>query len=167
VPGVLRQALTAAGVGHDIKVYHDAGHGFLNDHDPDDLSPVDKVIAKLAAATTSRPRATPAAVSSPSSAPISQTCQRTREPLQLGMFLGQLLERLRRSDCPGAVASLGRWRPASAAAKRSSLPRSREDSPEVAALRREPQRLDGRMIVPLWHRPCPARIGFSMGRTAW
>jgi carboxymethylenebutenolidase len=70
VPGVLRPALTAAGVGHDIKVHHDAGHGFLNDHDPEDLSPVDKVIAKLAAATTSRPRATPAAVSSPSSAPI-------------------------------------------------------------------------------------------------
>jgi carboxymethylenebutenolidase len=35
---------------HDIKVYPDAGHGFLNDHDPDDLTLVDKVIAKLAAA---------------------------------------------------------------------------------------------------------------------
>ena len=31
-------------------MYPDAGHGFLNDHDPDDLSRLDKVIAKLAAA---------------------------------------------------------------------------------------------------------------------
>lgn len=50
VPGILEPALTAAGVDHDIKVYPDAGHGFLNDHDPDDLSALDKVIAKLAAA---------------------------------------------------------------------------------------------------------------------
>lgn len=28
----LDQALTAAGVEHDVKVYPDAGHGFLNDH---------------------------------------------------------------------------------------------------------------------------------------
>jgi carboxymethylenebutenolidase len=50
VPGLLQPALIAAGVDHDIKVYPDAGHGFLNDHDPDDLTLVDKVIAKLAAA---------------------------------------------------------------------------------------------------------------------
>jgi carboxymethylenebutenolidase len=35
---------------HDIKVYPGAGHGFLNNHDPDDLSSVDKVIARLVAA---------------------------------------------------------------------------------------------------------------------
>jgi carboxymethylenebutenolidase len=29
--------LTAAGVEHDIKVYPDAGHGFLNDHEPAEL----------------------------------------------------------------------------------------------------------------------------------
>jgi carboxymethylenebutenolidase len=50
VPGILEPVLTAAGIDHDIKVYPDAGHGFLNDHDPDDLSWLDKVIAKLAAA---------------------------------------------------------------------------------------------------------------------
>lgn len=33
-PGRLEEALTAAGVPHDIKVYPGAGHGFLNDHDP-------------------------------------------------------------------------------------------------------------------------------------
>jgi carboxymethylenebutenolidase len=31
-PRVLRRALTAAGVDHDIEVYPDAGHGFMNDH---------------------------------------------------------------------------------------------------------------------------------------
>lgn len=31
-------------------VYREAGHGFLNDHDPADLSRLDKVIAILAAA---------------------------------------------------------------------------------------------------------------------
>jgi carboxymethylenebutenolidase len=30
-------------------MYADAGHGFLNDHDPDDPSSLDKVIAKLTA----------------------------------------------------------------------------------------------------------------------
>lgn len=50
VPAILQPALTAAGIDHDIKVYAGAGHGFLNDHDPDDLSRLDKIIAKLAAA---------------------------------------------------------------------------------------------------------------------
>ena len=57
VPGILERVLTAAGIDHDIKVYPDAGHGFLNDHDPDDLSPLDKVIAKLAAAAYHEPSA--------------------------------------------------------------------------------------------------------------
>jgi carboxymethylenebutenolidase len=35
VPGILEPALTAGGIDHDIKVYPGAGHGFLNDHDPD------------------------------------------------------------------------------------------------------------------------------------
>jgi carboxymethylenebutenolidase len=38
-------------------VYPDAGHGFLNNHDPDDLSRLDKVIAKLAAAGYHEPSA--------------------------------------------------------------------------------------------------------------
>lgn len=50
VPGVLEPALTAAGIDHDIKVYPDAGHGFLNDHDPHDITRLDQVIAFLAAA---------------------------------------------------------------------------------------------------------------------
>jgi carboxymethylenebutenolidase len=50
VPGILEAALTAAGVDHDIKVYPDAGHGFINDHDPGDLSRLDKAIANLATA---------------------------------------------------------------------------------------------------------------------
>jgi carboxymethylenebutenolidase len=57
VPAILEPALTAARIDHDIKVYPDAGHGFLNDHDPRDLSPLDKVIAKLVAAGFHEPSA--------------------------------------------------------------------------------------------------------------
>ena len=55
VPGILEPTLTTAGIDHDIKVYPDAGHGFLNDHDPNDLSVLDKVIAKLAVACYHEP----------------------------------------------------------------------------------------------------------------
>jgi len=41
----------------DIKVYPEAGHGFLNDHDPNDLSRLDNVIAKLVAAGYHEPSA--------------------------------------------------------------------------------------------------------------
>jgi carboxymethylenebutenolidase len=37
VPARLERALDAAGVDHDVKLYPDAGHGFLNDHDPDEV----------------------------------------------------------------------------------------------------------------------------------
>lgn len=57
VPAILEPVLTGAGIDHDIKVYLDAGHGFLNDHDPNDLSHLDKVIAKLAAAGYHEPSA--------------------------------------------------------------------------------------------------------------
>jgi len=57
VPGILQPALTAAAIDHDIKIYPNAGHGFLNDHDPDELSYVDKLIAKLAAARYYEPSA--------------------------------------------------------------------------------------------------------------
>ena len=50
VPDRLEPALAAAGIDHDVKVYPDAGHGFLNDHDPGELPIWVKVIAKLAAA---------------------------------------------------------------------------------------------------------------------
>jgi carboxymethylenebutenolidase len=36
--GKLEHALAAASVAHDVKEYADAGHMFLNDHDPADLS---------------------------------------------------------------------------------------------------------------------------------
>jgi carboxymethylenebutenolidase len=57
VPAMLEPALTAAGIEHDIKVYPDAGHGFLNDHDPRDLTVLDKTIAKLTAAAYHAPSA--------------------------------------------------------------------------------------------------------------
>jgi carboxymethylenebutenolidase len=57
VPTILEPALTASGIDHDIKVYPEAGHGFLNEHDPGDLSRLDKAIAKLAAAEYHEPSA--------------------------------------------------------------------------------------------------------------
>ena len=50
VPDRLESMLTAADVEHDIKVYPEAGHGFLNDHDPAELPLWVRAIAKLAAA---------------------------------------------------------------------------------------------------------------------
>jgi Dienelactone hydrolase family len=87
-------ALTAAGIDHDIKVYPNAGHGFLNDHDPDNLSRLDTVIAKLAAAGYHEPSARDARtriiaffrthlVDAPATAWAAT----------LGMFLGQCLPR--------------------------------------------------------------------------
>ena len=43
----LEQALAAAGVPHDIKEYPDAGHAFLNDHDPSGVNPVVMMLARL------------------------------------------------------------------------------------------------------------------------
>lgn len=57
VPEILETTLGAAGIDHDIKVYPEAGHGFLNDHSRRDLSAADRVIAKLAAAEYHEPSA--------------------------------------------------------------------------------------------------------------
>jgi carboxymethylenebutenolidase len=57
VPGRLEAMLNAAGVDNDIKVYPDAGHGFLNDHVPTELPLWVKAIAKLAAASFHEPSA--------------------------------------------------------------------------------------------------------------
>lgn len=47
----LERVLTAVGVEHDIHTYPDAGHAFLNDHDPADLPPVMAVLGRLTGAT--------------------------------------------------------------------------------------------------------------------
>jgi len=57
VPDRLESMLTEAGVEHDIKVYSDAGHGFLNEHDPAELPLWVKAIAKVAAASFHEPSA--------------------------------------------------------------------------------------------------------------
>ena len=49
--------LGEAGVKHDIKVYPDAGHGFLNDHDSAELPIWVKALAKIVAADFHEPSA--------------------------------------------------------------------------------------------------------------
>ena len=53
----LEPALAAAGVDHDLKLYPEAGHGFLNDHDPADLPLWVRALAKLTAAGYHEPSA--------------------------------------------------------------------------------------------------------------
>jgi carboxymethylenebutenolidase len=48
VAGRLERALSSAEVDHDIAVYPGVGHGFMNDHEPDELPLWVKVIAKIA-----------------------------------------------------------------------------------------------------------------------
>ena len=43
----LEQALTSAGVDHDVKEYSDAGHAFLNNHDPADVPFLFVLMSKL------------------------------------------------------------------------------------------------------------------------
>lgn len=43
----LEKALDANGVPHDVREYADANHGFLNDHDPADVSPFFRVVFRL------------------------------------------------------------------------------------------------------------------------
>jgi carboxymethylenebutenolidase len=40
----LETALTMLGIDHDVRVYPDAGHGFINDHDPADMTPLLRVL---------------------------------------------------------------------------------------------------------------------------
>ncbi len=46
-PRRLDEALRANRIDHDVKVYADAGHSFLNDHDPAEVSTIFRVLAKL------------------------------------------------------------------------------------------------------------------------
>jgi carboxymethylenebutenolidase len=49
-PRRLEQALRVNGVAHDVEVYADAGHSFLNDHDPAEVSTIFRVLARLSGA---------------------------------------------------------------------------------------------------------------------
>ena len=53
----LEPALEAAGIDHDLKLYPEAGHGFLNDHDPAELPLWVRAVAKLTAAEYHEPSA--------------------------------------------------------------------------------------------------------------
>jgi carboxymethylenebutenolidase len=53
----LERALTALGVEHDIKVYPGAGHGFINDHDPADMTLLLIVLNKLSGTRYDEPSA--------------------------------------------------------------------------------------------------------------
>ena len=43
----LERALTTNGVPHDIKVYPEASHGFLNDHPPGDMTTLTVLLSKI------------------------------------------------------------------------------------------------------------------------
>ena len=53
----LERILTAVGVDHDIKEYPDAGHSFLNDHDPADLPALMAVMGKMTGSSFHEPSA--------------------------------------------------------------------------------------------------------------
>ena len=53
----LERILTAVGVDHDIKEYPDAGHMFLNDHDPADVPALMAVMGKMTGASFHEPSA--------------------------------------------------------------------------------------------------------------
>jgi carboxymethylenebutenolidase len=53
----LEHALTALGIEHDVKVYPDAGHGFLNSHDPADLTLMLRVLTKVSGTRYHEPSA--------------------------------------------------------------------------------------------------------------
>ncbi len=55
--GRLERALTALGVDYDIKVYPDAGHGFINDHDPADMTPLLTFLNKVSGTRYHEPSA--------------------------------------------------------------------------------------------------------------
>lgn len=43
----LDRILTDLGVEHDVKIYPGVGHGFMNDHDPADLTPLLKLLSRV------------------------------------------------------------------------------------------------------------------------
>jgi carboxymethylenebutenolidase len=55
--GRLGRALSANGVDHDIKVYSEASHGFLNDHPPEDMTLLTVLLSKLSGTRYHEPSA--------------------------------------------------------------------------------------------------------------
>jgi carboxymethylenebutenolidase len=55
--GRLERALAANGVDHDIKVYPEASHGFLNNHPPADRTPLLVVLDSLSGTRFHEPSA--------------------------------------------------------------------------------------------------------------
>lgn len=53
----LERALTALGVDHDIKVYPAAGHGFINNHDPAEMTPLLTFLNKISGTRYHQPSA--------------------------------------------------------------------------------------------------------------
>jgi len=53
----LERALTTLGVDHDVKIYPNAGHGFLNDHDPADQTRLLVVLATVSGSRFHEPSA--------------------------------------------------------------------------------------------------------------
>jgi carboxymethylenebutenolidase len=53
----LERALTALGVEHDVKVYPEAAHGFMNDHDPADATPLLVMLTRLSGTRYHEPSA--------------------------------------------------------------------------------------------------------------
>jgi carboxymethylenebutenolidase len=56
-PARLRAALDAHGIDHDIKVYPEAGHAFLNDHDPAEMPRWALIAGRLTASVYHEPSA--------------------------------------------------------------------------------------------------------------
>jgi len=53
----LEDALTTLDVEHDIKIYPEAGHGFMNNHDPADMTPLLVLLAKISRTSYHEPSA--------------------------------------------------------------------------------------------------------------
>ncbi len=51
----LGEALTTLEVEHDVKVYPDAGHAFMNDHDPADMTGLLRVLSKVSGTSYHEP----------------------------------------------------------------------------------------------------------------
>ncbi len=53
----LEGALTTLGIDHDVKIYPEAGHGFINDHDDADMTLLLVVLSKLSGTRYHEPSA--------------------------------------------------------------------------------------------------------------